>query len=724
MSNDITLSAGVRANLLSLQNTATLMQTTQNRLATGKKVNSALDNPISFFTSQSLQSRASDLNALLDSMSNGIQTIQAANNGLTSITSTVQSMQSTLNQALQDSSWNSSSYSIDSTTIGTASVKNLTFSGGAVGSTAVNVAVNSVATVGTQSAVTAAGTYQAPSVAAAAVTNSGKYDGLQGAATYTFKVNGQDITLDSTTTGSQSGDTLAHAKASIQTQLDARFGAGTFTVGSNIAGDGFSITGKADGTNDVTISNQAGTGAAAHQATFAGGAFTALTGADTYSFNFSADGGTTTHAITLTTAQGASAATARAAIQTQLDGFYGAGAFTVSGTTGITISGKADGSNSVQISAQAAPVNAGGATAAGMGLGTTTQSDTGTLDQTVTGLGLGTTTTTSTGTPASPYNFTVNGDAVTIAAGTGLAAAVTSINSQLSAVNSKFQAVNNGGKLEIQEITAGGTALTLAGADATTVFGGTLTNTGTAAGVAAVQTVDQLVASINGNSSLAGKVKATNDNGNLRITNLSLTDLSVVGASSTAVNGGTGGSNTQTIAGNSVRKGLVQQFNTLRDQLDKYAGDSSYNGINLLSGDNLKLTLNETGSSAVNIQAKDSNGNVLSISSTALGINAAANSSFDSAAGINSMLTGLTTALSTLRSQGSAFGSNLSTVQNRQDFTKSMINTLQTGADNLVLADTNQEGANLLALQTRQSLSTTALSMASQASQAVLQLFQ
>ena len=721
MANGITLSAGVRANLLSLQNTAQLMQTTQNRLATGKKVNSALDNPINFFTSQSLQSRAGDLNSLLDSMSNGIQTIQAANNGLTSITSTVQSMQSTLNQALQDSSWQSSSYSIDSTTIGTGSVKNLSFSGGAVTGT-VNIAVNSVATAGTQSAVTAASNYLAPSVAAPAVANSGKYDGLAGAATYTFKVNGQDITLDSSTSGSQSGDTLAHAKASIQTQLDARFGSGTFTVGSNIAGDGFSITGKADGTNDVTISNQAGTGAVAHQASVAGTAFTGLTGADTYSFTFS--DGTTSHTIALTQTEGDTAAHARTAIQTQLDGFYGAGAFTVSGTTGITISGKADGSNSVQISAQAAPVNAGGATAAGMGLGTSANNDAGTLDQTVTGLGLGSTTSTSTGTPASPYNFTVNGDAVTVAAGLGLAAAVSSINTQLSAANSKFQAVANGGKLEMQEITAGGTALTLGGTDATTVFGGTLTNTGTAAGVAAVKTVDQLVSAINGDAGLTGKVKATNDNGSLRITTLSLTDLSVVGANSTQVNGGTGGTNTQTIAGNTVRKGLVQQFNTLRDQLDKYATDSSYNGINLLSGDNLKLTLNETGSSAINIQAKDANGNTLTINSTALGINNAANSDFDSNTSINSVLSTLTSALSTLRSQGSAFGSNLSTVQNRQDFTKSMINTLQTGADNLVLADTNQEGANLLALQTRQSLSTTALSMASQADQAVLQLFQ
>jgi flagellin-like hook-associated protein FlgL len=84
----------------------------------------------------------------------------------------------------------------------------------------------------------------------------------------------------------------------------------------------------------------------------------------------------------------------------------------------------------------------------------------------------------------------------------------------------------------------------------------------------------------------------------------------------------------------------------------------------------------------------------------------------------------LTVGLTRLRSQAQAFGSNLSTVQIRQDFTKAMINTLQTGSDGLTLADSNEEGANLLALQTRQQLSTTALSLASQASQAVLRLFQ
>jgi flagellin len=84
----------------------------------------------------------------------------------------------------------------------------------------------------------------------------------------------------------------------------------------------------------------------------------------------------------------------------------------------------------------------------------------------------------------------------------------------------------------------------------------------------------------------------------------------------------------------------------------------------------------------------------------------------------------LTAALTTLRSQAQALSSNLQTVQVRQDFTKAMINTLNTGSDNLTLADSNEEGANLLALQTRQQLSTTALSLASQADQNVLKLFQ
>ena len=98
--SDITLSAGVRQNLLTLQSTADMMATTQNRLATGKKVNSALDNPTNFFTSQSLSARANDLGNLLDGIGNAIKTIEAADNGITAITKLVESAQSTARQAL------------------------------------------------------------------------------------------------------------------------------------------------------------------------------------------------------------------------------------------------------------------------------------------------------------------------------------------------------------------------------------------------------------------------------------------------------------------------------------------------------------------------------------------------------------------------------------------------------------------------------------------------
>src|ERR1700682_6468823 len=97
--SDITLTAGVRQNLLSLQKTADLLTTTQNRLATGKKVNTAFDNPTSFFASQSLSNRASDLSTLLDQSGQAQQTLNAANQGLTSLTSLLQSALSSAKQA-------------------------------------------------------------------------------------------------------------------------------------------------------------------------------------------------------------------------------------------------------------------------------------------------------------------------------------------------------------------------------------------------------------------------------------------------------------------------------------------------------------------------------------------------------------------------------------------------------------------------------------------------
>ena len=140
--SSVTLTAGVRANLLSLQDTTQLQGVIQQRLATGKKVNSALDNPTNFFTSSALSARAGELTNLLDSMTNGINTIKAADNGLTSITATIQSMQATVTQARQDGSWQSSSLSINSAAVATTALKNITFSGGAVGATAVSITLN------------------------------------------------------------------------------------------------------------------------------------------------------------------------------------------------------------------------------------------------------------------------------------------------------------------------------------------------------------------------------------------------------------------------------------------------------------------------------------------------------------------------------------------------------------------------------------------------------
>jgi flagellin-like hook-associated protein FlgL len=163
---------------------------------------------------------------------------------------------------------------------------------------------------------------------------------------------------------------------------------------------------------------------------------------------------------------------------------------------------------------------------------------------------------------------------------------------------------------------------------------------------------------------------------------------------------------------------LSSQFTDLLTQIGQLAGDSGFNGINLLAGNDLTVTLNETASSTTTVSGVD----YTVATASPLSIANAANNWADTAA-IDAASTDLTAALTTLRSESQTLGASLSVVQIRQDFTKATINTLQSGSDSLTLADTNQEGANLLALQTRQQLSTTALSLAAQADQNVLRLF-
>src|SRR6202012_102117 len=121
----IVLSASVRQNLLALQSTASLLATTQNDLATGNKVNSALDNPTEFFTAQSLNNRASDIANLLDGIGNGVQVLQAANTGLTSLSALVANAQSIANQVLQAPTGYDTKSQVTSAVIPGATAQNL-----------------------------------------------------------------------------------------------------------------------------------------------------------------------------------------------------------------------------------------------------------------------------------------------------------------------------------------------------------------------------------------------------------------------------------------------------------------------------------------------------------------------------------------------------------------------------------------------------------------------
>lgn len=165
------------------------------------------------------------------------------------------------------------------------------------------------------------------------------------------------------------------------------------------------------------------------------------------------------------------------------------------------------------------------------------------------------------------------------------------------------------------------------------------------------------------------------------------------------------------------RAAYAAQFDALRTQIDDLAGDSSYRGTNLLNDQDLTVNFNESGDAKLTV-------NGFSATSDDLGIDAAAATwSVTTNDGITNSQALLDTASTTLRSESKNLANNLNIITTRQNFTDAMIGTLQTGADNLTLADMNQEGANMLMLQTRQNLGTTALSLSSQAAQSVLRLF-
>jgi len=160
--------------------------------------------------------------------------------------------------------------------------------------------------------------------------------------------------------------------------------------------------------------------------------------------------------------------------------------------------------------------------------------------------------------------------------------------------------------------------------------------------------------------------------------------------------------------------GFADQYEALLAQIDTLAADSGYKGVNLLSAAGT-LTVKFGGeSSSLTLNGFDASSGVDGL---------ALDATFATAVAAEGAITKLDTALDTLRTNSSTLSSNLSVITVRQDFSTNMINTLTEGSDKLTAADTNEEGANMLMLQTRQSLATTALSLSAQAAQSVLKLF-
>ncbi|MGE0564162.1 MAG: flagellin [Pseudolabrys sp.] len=508
MASNVTLSAGVRQNLLSLQETSSLIAAVQNRLATGKAVNSALDNPGSFFTSQSLQNRASDLNGLLDAIGQAQQTLKAADQGITSIAKLVESAKSVAKQAQQASLGSQvvyNAFSVQGTTT-----------------------AESIATTGNGTAIS--------------VANSTSYS-------FTININGTGArTVDFTSDGTATyGEILAGLQADFATELTAAgFTAGTHAeLVTNSSGDGIRIN----------------------------------------------------------------------ALTADIDIVIGAGA----ANSGLT---------------------------------------------------------------ASTYNSISLLDNITSAGG--------------SAGDTLTLAVNGGANQVITFGTGVGQISTLAELNST------------------IQSVTGLAAG----SGVSGNTLTFNIGSISSQNSINLASSSAALTTTLGLTGSTGTTQgTATVSGaDPTRTSLEADFNEIIAQIDTLAKDAGFNGINLLNGDDLKVSFNETGTSSLTISG-------VTYNAAGIGLAAVGAGTFQSNGNIDTQIAKLDTALTSLRTQASKFGSSLTTVQTRQDFTKNLITTLQTGADSLVLADTNLEGANLLALQTRQSLSSTALSLSAQADRAVLRLF-
>ncbi|CAN5483420.1 DUF1522 domain-containing protein [soil metagenome] len=654
--SDIVLSASVRQNLLSLQSTADLLATTQNRLATGKKVNTALDNPTNFFTAANLDSRASDINNLLDGIGNGVQVLQAANTGISSLQKLIDSAKSIANQALQ-------------TQVGyTKSTVKTLANPGANGSNilgAVTPGTAGTLAAGAFTSINVSGTGSAAVPATAATTFTGTgftaIDTTSGSVAFDLTVDGttQSILIDAAavTAYTGSGGVLAGSASALTAQdvadiANDQFGSTAITV----SGGQLQIASATTGTgSQVTIANYANTAAGGvtgfANTSSTGAALVPLVPAASQSFTLTVDGGSaqtvtlsaatigtynTAHPSATVNAASLSAADVAAVINSQVTGAVASvvgGALTfTSSSTGATSSV----ATSAVTSAGAASVSTGVAVATNTGAAATG----GLTGQTLT------ITAASGGTPTN----------ITFGTALGQVSDINELNAALLPNN-----------LQASIDTTGAITITTANDAASSTIG---TIGGTAANPGNL---------FNG---LTGTIPVVDSNSQ------------------------------------ATRANLVSQYNNIIQQIKTTSQDASFNGVNLLNGDQLKLIFNETGKSTLNITG-------INLDPAGLGLgNLTQGTDFVDNVATNKVLDSLNYASSFLRSQASTLGSNLSIVQIRQDFSKNLINVLQTGSANLTVADTNEEAANSQALATRQSIAVSALALANQSQQSVLKLLQ
>ncbi|MDN3274816.1 DUF1522 domain-containing protein [Frankia sp. RB7] len=752
----IVLSSSVRQNLLSLQSTADLLATTQSRLSTGKSVNSALDNPTNFFTAQSLDNRASDINNLLDGIANGVQVLQAANTGITSLQKLIDSAKSIANQALQTTVGYSTKSNV-STTIsgataadlrGTTSFASATalssvlYDGAAGGTTAAGGSTTLGATQGsdTGNTVTASDgtTALTGAITLLGTTAAGKLSTAP-ADGDTLTVNGKTITFRA---GAAPASTAVPTGSGVSGHLvtdgsgNTTVYLGTTATTSTLAtvSDVLTAIDLASGVQTSTISSGAatiGAASAASPSAVSGGAVTlkSSTGAD-LSVTGNAD---FLKELGLTTATGGGNATVTA---TRTSSSSSLGALVSDGST-LNVDGHV-------ITFKNAPVPGSSnapAIPSGFGVSGNVQTDGagnstvylqgGSVNDVLKAIDLATgVQTASIGATGTATLSTASGQINSSINASGQLKLSTGVNADLS-VTGTGNALNVLGLAGNTGTSTAFTAARTSGVGGLT--GKTLTfsafNGGTAVNVTfgdgtngTVKTLDQLNSALQANNLTATidangllTVSTTNDYASSTIGSSSAGG-SIGGTLTSALTFSTASSPVQDTVAQTSRSNLVNQYNNILQQIDSTSQDSSFNGVNLLNGDQLKLVFDETGKSNLSITGVTYNSKGLGLASLTSGVD------FIDNAATNKVLTNLNTASSTLRSEASSLGSNLTIVQVRQDFNKNLINVLQTGSSNLTLADTNVEAANSQALSTRQSIAVSALSLANQSQQSVLQL--